>query len=135
MQPGADETQALQEALSRAVHDKVPLEIVGGGSKRFYGRRVHGEPFHVAGHRGVVDYEPTELVVTARAGTPLQELEALLEAHGQMLAFEPPHLGETATLRGAIACGLSGPRRPYAGAARDFVLGVEYPNGKAERLH
>ena len=84
MQPGADETQALQEALSRAVHDKVPLEIVGGGSKRFYGRRVHGEPFHVAGHRGVVDYEPTELVVTARAGTPLQELEALL-AEGSLV--------------------------------------------------
>ena len=135
MQPGADEGQALQEVLSRAVEEKIPLEIIGGGSKRFYGGRAHGEPFPVAGHRGVVDYEPTELVVTARAGTPLREIEALLEAHGQMLAFEPPHLGETATLGGAIACGLSGPRRPYAGAARDFVLGVEYLNGKGERLH
>jgi len=88
----------------------------------------------VAGHRGIVAYEPTELVITARAGTPLSELEATLEERGQMLPFEPPHYGEFATLGGTLACGFSGPRRPYCGSARDFVLGTRVVNGKGERL-
>ena len=81
-----------------------------------------------------MSYEPTELVVTARAGTPLAEIEAALSEKGQMLGFEPPYFGEAATLGGTIACGFSGPRRPYAGSARDFVLGTKIINGKGEIL-
>jgi glycolate oxidase FAD binding subunit len=112
----------------------VPLCIVGGGSKDFYGRSVTGQTLAVGAYRGVVSYEPTELVITARAGTRLAEVEAVLRDHGQMLAFEPPHFGMAATLGGTIACGLSGPRRPYAGAARDFVLGVRMMDGQARVL-
>ncbi|MFQ5938340.1 MAG: glycolate oxidase subunit GlcE, partial [Acidiferrobacterales bacterium] len=83
---------------------------------------------------GIVSYEPTELVLTARAGTPLKEVEATLDDGGQMLAFEPPHFGDGATLGGAIASGLSGPSRPYVGAVRDFVLGAVCVNGRGERL-
>ena len=78
-------------------------------------------------YAGIVDYEPTELVLTARAGTSLAAIESAMRARGQMLAFEPPHFGDGATLGGAVAAGLSGPRRPYAGAVRDFVLGVRDP--------
>lgn len=111
-----------------------PLAITGSGSKRFYTGTLPGEPLDVTAHRGIVEYEPTELVITARAGTPLAEIEAALAAHGQMLAFEPPYFEEKATLGGTIACGLSGPRRPYAGSARDFVLGTRMVNGKGEVL-
>ena len=83
---------------------------------------------------GIVDYEPTELVITARSGTPLAEIEAAMREHGQMLAFEPPHFGADATLGGCIAAGLSGPRRPYAGSARDLVLGVRMLDGKGTDL-
>jgi glycolate oxidase FAD binding subunit len=86
----------------------------------------------VAEHRGIVHYEPSELIITARAGTPLTEIEAALAAHNQMLPFEPPHFGPTATLGGTIACGISGPRRPYTGAVRDFVLGVRLINGRGD---
>ena len=111
-----------------------PLRIVGAGTKDFYGRRPDGDALAVAGHRGIVAYEPTELVVTARAGTPLAEIEAALAAQQQMLGFEPPYFGEGATLGGTIACGLSGPRRPYSGSARDFVLGSRIINGSGEIL-
>ena len=110
------------------------LHIAGAGTKRFYGRAARGEPLRVAGHRGIVSHEPTELVLTARAGTPLTEIEAALASNDQMLAFEPPYFGPQATLGGTIACGFSGPRRPYAGSARDFVLGVKMINGKGEIL-
>jgi glycolate oxidase FAD binding subunit len=126
--------QNLVEQLQAATADGTPLAIQGGGSKAFYGRVCDGQPCLVGDHSGVIDYTPAELVISARAGTPLAELEAVLEREGQMLAFEPPHFGSTATLGGTIACGLSGPRRPYAGAARDFVLGVRCINGKGERL-
>jgi glycolate oxidase FAD binding subunit len=86
-------------------------------------------------YNGIMDYEPTELVITARAGTRLADLEAELDRHGQMLAFEPPHFGAAATLGGCIAAGLSGPRRVAAGSARDFVLGVRMLDGKGEDLH
>jgi glycolate oxidase FAD binding subunit len=82
----------------------------------------------------VVDYQPKELVLTARAGTPLADIEMLLSEQGQMLAFEPPHFSGNATLGGSIASGLSGPRRPYAGAARDFVLGVRIIDGSGQPL-
>src|SRR6185436_1866525 len=84
--------------------------------------------------RGIVDYEPTELVLTARAGTPLAEVESVLREKGQMLAFEPPHFGDAATLGGCVAAGLSGPRRAYAGAVRDFVLGVRILDGRGVDL-
>ena len=126
--------QTLIEQLQTATADATPLAIQGGGSKAFYGRICEGQPCQVGDHSGVIDYTPAELVISARAGTPLAELEAVLAKEGQMLAFEPPHFGTTATLGGTIACGLSGPRRPYAGAARDFVLGVNCINGKGELL-
>ncbi|MDQ2696038.1 MAG: glycolate oxidase subunit GlcE [Pseudomonadota bacterium] len=129
----SDRSQELRQAVLEASSAKKPLRIVGGDSKAFYGRGVDGAPLEVAGHRGVVAYEPTELVLTARAGTPLAEVEETLAGQRQMLAFEPPRFGG-GTLGGAIACGLSGPRRPYAGAARDFVLGVRVLNGRGEVL-
>lgn len=124
----------LRTRVIDARRNKTPLCVTGGGSKSFYGRRPEGRPLHVSGHRGVVAYEPAELVVTARAGTPLDELEPLLGEHRQMLAFEPPRFSAGATLGGCIASGLSGPRRPYAGAVRDFVLGVKCLTGKGEVL-
>ncbi|MEO8342733.1 MAG: glycolate oxidase subunit GlcE [Gallionella sp.] len=86
----------------------------------------------VRSHRGIVEYDPRELVLTARSGTTLKEIEAALAEANQMLAFEPPHFGEDATLGGTIACALSGPRRPYSGSARDFVLGCQLLNGRGE---
>jgi len=124
----------FQTSVRAAAEDRTPLVIRSGGSKSFYGRQITGDDFCVGEHRGIIDYSPTELVITARAGTPLDEIEAALEKEGQVLAFEPPHFSASATLGGAIACGLSGPRRPYAGAARDFVLGVKCLNGKGELL-
>ncbi|TCS71699.1 glycolate oxidase FAD binding subunit [Sulfuritortus calidifontis] len=130
----ADLSRELQERVAEAAAAGEKLAIVGGGSKASLGRPVQGTPLNVAGHSGVVSYEPRELVLTARAGTPLREIENLLAAQGQMLPFEPPHFGATATLGGSIACGLSGPRRPWAGSARDHVLGVRLLNGRAEVL-
>ncbi|MCS3902324.1 glycolate oxidase FAD binding subunit [Methylohalomonas lacus] len=124
----------LQERVRAATAAATPLVIHGSGSKAFCRPTVTGEPLDVSGLTGIVDYEPTELVVTVRAGTPLAELQAALAAEGQMLAFEPPAFAATATLGGTVACGLSGPRRPYAGALRDFVLGVRCLNGHGEDL-
>jgi len=127
----ADRSGELTEAIRAATS---PLQLLGGGTKRFYGRQIDGHALHVAGHCGIVSYEPTELVISARAGTPLAHIESTLARSNQMLGFEPPRFGEAATLGGTVACGLSGPRRPYAGSARDFVLGVKIVNGKGERL-
>ncbi len=124
----------LQDQVRQEAQEKRGLNIVSGGSKTMLGRRPAGDVLAVSGHRGIVDYDPRELVLSARAGTPLAEIEQTLADNNQMLAFEPPHFGDHATLGGTIACGLSGPRRPYAGAARDFVLGCRLLNGKAEIL-
>ena len=129
-----DISQQLAEAVKAAAAAHTPLAIRGSGTKRFYTGELRGEPLDVTGHRGIVSYEPTELVIAARAGTPLAEVEAVLADKGQMLGFEPPYFGETATLGGTIACGFSGPRRPYAGSARDFVLGTRIINGRGEIL-
>lgn len=126
--------ESLAEQVKTAHDNQSPLQITGGGSKSFYGRKINAAPLSVAAYSGVINYEPSELVITARAGTPLREIEKLLDAHGQMLGFEPPSFADTATLGGTIACGISGPRRPYAGAVRDFVLGVTIINGKGEIL-
>jgi glycolate oxidase FAD binding subunit len=125
---------ALIERVRAAHADATPLIIQGGGSKTFYGNADEGEILATHALTGVVDYQPKELVLTAGAGTPLAEIEALLAAHGQMLAFEPPHFAGNATLGGSVAAGLSGPRRPYAGAARDFVLGVRMIDGTGQPL-
>ena len=124
------ETEALAERVRAAMAAGAPLAPEGGGSKTFYGEPVAAEPLSLADYRGVVHYEPTELVLTARAGTPLAEIETLLAGEGQMLAAEPPQFANGATLGGAVAAGLSGPRRPWAGALRDHVLGVRMIDGR-----
>jgi glycolate oxidase FAD binding subunit len=110
------------------------VRIRGGGTKDWYGQAFDGEILATRSYSGIVDYEPTELVITARAGTPLAEIEAALAERNQMLAFEPPHFGAGATLGGAIASGLSGPRRASSGAVRDFVLGAVLMDGRGQVL-
>ena len=124
----------LRERIRDAAARGARLQLRGGGSKDFYGCAPCGEVLDTRSHAGIVDYEPTELVVTARCGTPLDELEGALAAEGQMLAFEPPHFGAHATLGGCVAAGLSGPRRAAAGALRDFVLGTRLIDGRAREL-
>ncbi|HEX5613186.1 MAG TPA: glycolate oxidase subunit GlcE [Burkholderiales bacterium] len=131
----------MQEALARlagtireAAEKRRPLCVRGGGTKDFYGGEPLGDPLETRGLSGIVSYEPSELVVTARGGTPLAELESALAANGQMLAFEPPHFGAGATLGGCIAAGLAGPRRAAAGAVRDFVLGARLIDGRGRVL-
>ncbi|PKO34727.1 MAG: glycolate oxidase subunit GlcE [Betaproteobacteria bacterium HGW-Betaproteobacteria-7] len=121
-------------AAVRAAHEShSPLRLRAAGSKDFYGGLLAGEVLDLSGHWGIVAYEPTELYVTAKCGTPLSEIEAELAEEGQMLAFEPPHFAG-ATLGGAIAAGLSGPRRQQAGAVRDFVLGIKLVDGTGQVL-
>ncbi|MDQ5916360.1 MAG: glycolate oxidase binding subunit, partial [Pseudomonadota bacterium] len=127
----------LKEWIGR-VHDAAEagksLRIRGGGSKDFYGQALRGDVLDTSAYRGIVTYEPTELVVVVRAGTPLAELEAELFKKGQCLPFEPPHYGPQATVGGMVAAGLSGPRRAAVGAVRDYVLGVKMIDGKGELL-
>ena len=125
----------LREQILQAASKGTQLTIQGGGSKAFYGEQVATE--HILdtnAYSGIVEYDAPELVITARCGTPLLEIEAALAEKGQMLAFEPPHFGKHATIGGAVAAGLSGPRRPHAGAVRDFILGTKLLNGKGEHL-
>jgi glycolate oxidase FAD binding subunit len=129
-----DTTAELTKRVQSAAAAGTPIEIRGSGSKAFFGRAVRGEPLVLKEHAGVVDYDPQELVLTARAGTPLAELETLLGASGQYLPFEPPHFGPAATFGGTIACGLAGPARASAGPMRDFVLGVRVLTGAGEVL-
>ncbi|MEE9342829.1 MAG: glycolate oxidase subunit GlcE [Gammaproteobacteria bacterium] len=126
--------EQLRETVLDAYKSKTPLAITGGRSKTFFGRSIEATPLEVASNTGIINYEPSELVITVRAGTRLSEIETALAEHRQMLAFEPPHFGKTATLGGTIACGFSGPRRASAGAARDFILGTKIINGKGELL-
>jgi glycolate oxidase FAD binding subunit len=123
-----------QARIRDAAGAKRPLRIRGGGSKDFYGQALAGDVFETGAYNGIVSYDPTELVITARSGTPLSDIQAAMHGQGQMLAFEPPHFGPAATLGGCVACGLSGPRRPYAGAVRDLVLGVRVLDGKGDDL-
>ncbi|KQV35377.1 glycolate oxidase subunit GlcE [Massilia sp. Root335] len=126
--------EQFQERVRTTARDKRPLRIRGGGTKDWYGQRLEGDILDTRGYAGIIDYEPTELVITARCGTPLAAIEAALAERGQMLAFEPPHFGAHATLGGAIAAGLSGPRRASSGAVRDFVLGCTLLDGKGDVL-
>ncbi|CAB4244608.1 glycolate oxidase FAD binding subunit [Methylacidimicrobium sp. AP8] len=129
-----DLTDVLVEEVRSAHDSRTPLFIVGGGTKAFLGLPVSGRRLALGEHRGILRYEPTELVLTARAGTPMSRIHRLLAAQGQWLPFEPPSLGDSATLGGTIACGLSGPARPFSGAARDFVLGVRLLDGRGQAL-
>jgi glycolate oxidase FAD binding subunit len=129
-----DKTKEFIDTVTTAAANATPLNITGSGSKRFYGHDTGARNFPVIGHHGITDYSPTEMVISARAGTPLSEIESALESENQQLAFEPPHFGNEATLGGMVACGLSGPARPYRGAVRDFVLGIKCINGKGEVL-
>lgn len=110
------------------------LCIKGGGSKDWYGQNLEGAVLDTRAYRGIVDYDPTELVITARCGTPLAEIEAVLAAQQQMLAFEPPAFGPSCTAGGMVASGLSGPRRATVGAVRDFMLGAVLMDGKGDIL-
>jgi len=121
--------------IQTATANNSALCLRGGGSKDWYGQTPDGAVLDTRGYAGIVDYEPTELVVTARCGTPLTEIEAVLAARRQMLAFEPPHFAGQATLGGVVASGLSGPRRASAGAVRDFVLGAKLMDGSGEVLN
>lgn len=129
-----NEMQDYQDRVRAAVASESALCIRGHNSKSFYGRDMSGESLAMDGYTGIIDYTPAELVISARAATTLAELETALAGENQMLAFEPPAFGPMATLGGTIACGLSGPRRPWSGAARDFVLGINCINGHGDYL-
>lgn len=129
-----DVSKKIQADILDAYQNGKSVNIQGGGSKLFYGNPVQGESVDVRENCGVVEYMPTELVVTARCGTRLSDLKMVLADAGQMLAFEPPSFSDKATLGGVIATGLSGPRRPFAGSVRDSVLGVKIINGQGEML-
>ncbi len=129
-----DRSRELIDAVTASIESGKPLSIRGGNTKAFFGGPQTGETLEMSGHSGMVSYEPTELVITARSGTLVSEIESTLKEQHQMLAFEPPCFGERATVGGTIGCGLSGPRRPYAGSVRDFVLGTRIVNGRGEDL-
>ena len=132
------ELNSLVDAVRQAAADGRILRLRGGGSKDFWGQSLTGEVLDTRAYQGIVSYEPSELVVTVRCGTPLAELEAALAEKGQCLAFEPPHFGQGsangATVGGMVAAGLSGPARATAGAVRDYVLGARFINGLGENL-
>jgi glycolate oxidase FAD binding subunit len=130
--------QALDDLIDKvraAAADKTQLCIRGSGSKDWYGEAPQGRVLDTRAFAGIVSYDPAELVLTARCGTPLAEIEAALAERGQMLPFEPPHFGPAATFGGMVAAGLSGPRRATVGALRDFMLGVELLDGRVQQLH
>jgi len=129
-----DISDTLSQQIKDAHVNKQTLNIQGNGSKKFYGNPCKGRSLHTSAHTGIITYEPTELVITARAGTSLQDINQTLVDQNQILGFEPPDLGNS-SLGGTIACNLSGPRRPYAGAARDFLLGCRIINGKGDIMH
>lgn len=133
-----DASDALLEQVNQAIQSALPLRIQGANSKAFLGREVAGEVLDTRSHRGIVTYDPTELVITARAGTPLSVLNAALEGAGQMLPCEPPSYSDggagDGTVGGMVAAGLSGPRRPWSGSVRDFVLGTRVITGLGKHL-
>ena len=125
---------ALASQIQAAAAASQPLRLRGGGSKDFYGEALNGEVLDTSALNGVVSYEPSELVITVLAGTPLAEVEALLTSHNQCFAFEPPHFGPDTTVGGMVASGLSGPARASVGAVRDYMLGIKVINGRGEHL-
>jgi glycolate oxidase FAD binding subunit len=124
----------LTDRIKAAAAARTPLRIRGGGTKDFYAQSLQGDVLDMTTLSGVTSYEPSELVITALAGTPLAELEALLATQGQCLPFEPPHFSAGATVGGMVASGLAGPARASSGGVRDFMLGVRFINGRGEHL-
>ena len=124
----------ISERIKLALACKTPLAIHGGNTKAFYGGVIAGEPLDIRQYTGIIEYEPKELVLTVRAGTTLAEIESVMDSASQILPFEPPHFSVGSTIGGSVAAGLSGPRRPYTGAVRDFVLGARIINGKGDDL-
>ena len=124
----------FRDRIRSAAAARTALRIRGGGTKDWYGGVLKGDILDVREYAGVVAYEPTELVITVRAGTPLSQVQSMLAEQGQMLAFEPPSFGAAATIGGIVASGLSGPARANAGAVRDFVLGATIMDGRGEVL-
>ena len=123
----------IASIVEKAYNTKSPLNIIGAGTKSFLGEPAQNcNPLNVTGHSGIIEYDPAELVLVARAGTSLQDIEKVLGEHRQMLGFEPPFVDAGATLGGAVAAGIAGPRRAYAGGVRDFILGASFINGKGE---
>lgn len=128
------ELATLIGKVQKAAERSRPLRIRGGGTKDFYGQELHGELLDTRPLAGIVSYEPSELVVTVRAGTRMRELEAALAEKGQCLPFEPPQFGVSSTVGGMVAAGLSGPARASVGSLRDYVLGTQIINGKGQLL-
>ena len=129
-----DAASEVREQVLAAIAARLPLAIGGGGTKSFYGREAAGAPLDMSAHAGILSHDPAELVLTARAGTRLADIEAALAESGQCMPFEPPRFGDAATLGGTVACGIAGPARAYAGAVKDFVLGVTLMNGEGKTL-
>lgn len=129
-----DRSADIRDQVLAALENATPLAIRGGSSKSFYADPGPGVALDMTGHHGIVNYDPGELVITCRAGTRLEEIRAVLADNGQHLPFEPPAFTDNATIGGTVACGFSGPRRPWAGALRDYLLGVRIINGRGETL-
>lgn len=127
-----DQSKTIQQQTQSAFENKTACRIVGANSKHFLGNESHGETISTKNHTGVISYDASELVMTVRSGTSLKEIKDILSANNQSLPFDPPTFSDYATIGGTIACNLSGPARPYTGAARDFVLGTRIINGKGE---
>lgn len=127
--------QLFQDRIAAASASGTSLQIRGAGTKDWYGQTPQGEVLDTRGYTGIIEYEPTELVITARCGTSLAEIDAALAQHNQSLAFEPPRFGGAATVGGMIATGLSGPGRPSSGSARDFMLGAVLLDAQGQVLH
>jgi len=122
----------LQNSVKDAISNNSPIYIHGGNSKLFFGNIVNATPLDVSKHTGIISYDPTELCITVRAGTLLSDIEKALDAENQILPFEPPQYTSNATIGGALAAGISGPRRAYTGSVRDAILGVKIINGEGE---
>ncbi len=131
----SDISQQLIDRVISARNKGDKLSISGRDSKSFFGREIEGERLSLAEHSGIVNYHPVELVLTARAGTRLAEIESVLREQGQMLSFEPPTFSGQASIGGTLACNLSGPARPWSGSVRDMVLGIKLINGRGEHLN
>jgi glycolate oxidase FAD binding subunit len=127
-----DRQDFILDAVKSAIGKCSPLAIHGGNTKSFYGYPSRGDALDISGHSGVVEYDPGELVITCRAGSRLADIRSTLAENGQHLPFEPPAFGEAATIGGAVACGFSGPRRPWSGSLRDYLLGVTMVNGNGQ---
>lgn len=135
-EPDRDDSVRIIDALQQARAHRRPVYLTAGGSKsHLLGRDCDGDTLDLSGHRGILDYQPRELVITARGGTPLAAIAAALDEHGQVLPFEPPLFNHRATLGGTLASNLNGPARPWGGSIRDAVLGVQLISGRGECLN